>query len=103
MKKTDIAIIVFIIGVSAGIAYFVANNVFGSMIQEGVKVKTVDPITSKINEPDTKIFNENAINPSIEVNISETGGTTTTSTDTGTNTNTNTNTNTDTDTDTTTP
>ena len=77
MKKTDIAIIIFIIGISAGIAYFVADKVFGGMTQDGVKVKTVDPITSTIAPVDKKIFNDNAINPSVEVNVTENGGATT--------------------------
>lgn len=65
--------IVLIAAASAGIAYFVANSVFGSMIStEGVKVQTIDLITSEVTDPDKKIFNEEAINPSVEVNINET-------------------------------
>lgn len=72
MKRTDIAMIVFIAAASAGIAYFVANSVLGSMTEQAVKVKTIDAITSTVETPDTKIFNENAINPSVEVNINNT-------------------------------
>lgn len=70
--------IILIAAVSAGIAYFVANSVFGGMTQKGITVKTIDPITSEIQSPDTKIFNDNAINPSVEVNINSTDSTTTT-------------------------
>jgi hypothetical protein len=72
MKRTDIAMIVLIAAVSAGLAYFVANSVLGSMTEQNVKVKTIDPITSVIESPDPKMFNENAINPSVEVNINNT-------------------------------
>jgi len=72
MKRTDIAMIIFIAAVSAGIAYFIANAVFGGMTEAGVKVKTVDAITSEVGTPDPKIFNDTAINPSIEVNITNT-------------------------------
>lgn len=64
--------IILIATVSAGVAYFVANTVFGGMTEQGVKVKTIDAITSTVEKPDTKIFNENAINPSVEVNINNT-------------------------------
>lgn len=72
MKRTDLAMIVFIAAASAGIAYFVASSVLGNMTEQAVKVKTVDPITSTVETPDSKIFNENAINPSVEVNINNT-------------------------------
>ena len=81
--------IVFIAAVSAGIAYFVAHSLFGTMSSQSVKVKTIDPITSVVETPDKKIFNTNAINPSVEVNINNTDtttstGTTTTTTNDGT-------------------
>ena len=79
--------IVLIAAVSAGIAYFVAHSLLGTMSSQGVKVKTIDPITSIVQAPDKKIFNTNAINPSVEVNINNTG--TTASTGSGTTTPTN--------------
>lgn len=72
MKRTDLAMIVFIAAVSAGIAYFVATSLFGSMTSQTAKVKTIDLISSEVATPDKKIFNENAINPSVEVNINNT-------------------------------
>jgi hypothetical protein len=73
MKRTDIAMIVLIAAVSAGIAYFVASSVFGGMTEKTRSVKTIDALTSQVTEPDKKIFNENAINPAVEVNINSTG------------------------------
>lgn len=72
MKKTDIAMIVLIASVSILIAYFVASGVFGGLSGSSVKVKTIDPINSTIVEPSTEIFNENAINPAVEVQINST-------------------------------
>ena len=86
MKKTDLAMIVLIAAVSVGIAYVVANAVLGGKTEQGVKVKTIDSITSSIEQPDKAIFNENAINPSVEVNINQSDTTTATSTDTKTDT-----------------
>jgi hypothetical protein len=36
-------------------------------------VKTIDPIDSLIEEPSTEIFNKDAINPAVQVQINETG------------------------------
>ncbi|MFY9228343.1 MAG: hypothetical protein WAO28_03380 [Candidatus Microsaccharimonas sp.] len=84
MKRTDIALIVLIAGLSAGIAYVVGNSIFGNINESGANVLTIDPITSKVEEPSKAIFNENAINPSVEVQVTtptETTNTTTTPTE----------------------
>lgn len=74
--------LILIAAASAGIAYFIANSVFGGMTEKGVTVKTIAPITSQVETPDPKIFNEKAINPSIKVNIGNTGSSTSTTTTT---------------------
>ncbi len=61
--------IILIASVSVLIAYFVANSLFGGISKETVKVKTIDKIDSNIQEPDPTIFNKDAINPSIPVQI----------------------------------
>lgn len=76
--------IILIIAVSAGIAYFVASSLFGGKTESGVTVKTIDPITSVIQPPDSKIFNKDAINPSVEVNVNGTDSSTTTTNSTST-------------------
>ena len=63
--------IILIIALSAGIAYAIANAVFGSMTQEGVTVKTIDVITGDIVQPDPAIFNQEAINPTVEVQVTD--------------------------------
>ena len=69
MKKTDVAMIVLIASFSMLIAYFVANSFFGNMSTTGEKVDTVDAINSTIVEPSSTIFNKNAINPAVDVQI----------------------------------
>jgi len=78
MKKTDIAMIIFIASLSMVIAYFVANAIFGGASSESATVKTIAPIDSAIVEPSADIFNSTAINPAVEVQIngSATGSTT---------------------------
>lgn len=69
MKKTDIAMIVLIASVSILVAYFIGNSVFGNVSKDSVKVKTIEVIDSKIVQPSSTIFNKNAINPAVEVQI----------------------------------
>ena len=69
MKKTDIAMIVLIASVSVLIAFFVTKAIFGSASSENQKVQTIDRIDSSITDPDPAIFNKNAINPAVEVQV----------------------------------
>lgn len=69
MKKTDIAMIILIAAVSVLIAFFVTRSLLGSSSDEAVKVPTIESIQPTIGEVDPTIFNENAINPAVEVQI----------------------------------
>ena len=69
MKKSDIAVIIFIASLSVGVAYFVADSVLGSPSNETKKVRTIQSISSEVAQPDPTVFNENAINPTVEVEI----------------------------------
>lgn len=69
MKKSDIAMIIIIASISVLVSYFVASAIFGDVAQESVTVKTAEPITDVVVEPDKTIFNKEAINPTVEVII----------------------------------
>lgn len=71
MKKSDIAMIILIASISVLISYFVAKAVVGDVKKETVKVKTAEPISKDVEQPDTTIFNSNAINPTVEVIIGD--------------------------------
>lgn len=71
MKKSDIAMIILIASISVLVAYFVAKTVLGDVQDQSVKVKTTEPITAEVAEPDKAIFNKNAINPTVEVIIGD--------------------------------
>jgi len=73
MKKTDIAMIVLIASVSVLISFFIAKSIFGDASDRSITVKTIDPIDSLIEEPSPEIFNKDAINPAVQVQINETG------------------------------
>ncbi len=69
MKKTDIAMIILIASIGVLVSFFVARGILGNDSSEPQKVQKVDKITSEITEPEDRIFNSNAINPSVEVEI----------------------------------
>lgn len=70
MKSTDIAMIILIASVSVGIAFAVVSAIPGlKQSDELTKVKTIEPYTSDLEEPDQKMFNSNAINPTVDVTI----------------------------------
>lgn len=63
--------IILIASVSILVAYFIANAVIGNTQNQSVIVKTADPITTNITQPDPTVFNSNAINPTVQVTIGD--------------------------------
>jgi hypothetical protein len=75
MKKTDIAMVVLIAATSVFIAFFIAQAIFGNAGQRKTTIKTTDRIESSITMPSADIFNTNAINPAVPVQIKGTDST----------------------------
>jgi len=71
MKKSELAMIVLIAAGSILVAYFVAHSLFGSATKQSVDVPTIQTIDSSFTEPDTTVFNSNAINPTVGVTLTE--------------------------------
>lgn len=72
MKKTDIAMIVLIAGISMLVTFFVADNISILKVSDkGTKVDTVEKIDGNLDEPSTKMFNSEAINPTVETVIGQ--------------------------------
>lgn len=69
MKKSDIASIILIASISAMVAWFSANAVIGEPKQSALKLKTADAISSSVEAPDKRIFNSQAVNPTVERSI----------------------------------
>lgn len=78
MKKSDIAMIALIATIVILIAFFGTKALFGGAAGESVTIKTIEKIDSTVIDPDTTIFNKDAINPTYQVNV----GTSTNTTDT---------------------
>lgn len=71
MKKNDIAVLVLIVGLSLGLAYFLGQVLLGSTTADSVEVEQVEEISSDIVPPDPAIFNQDAINPSVPIRIGD--------------------------------
>ena len=72
MKKTDIAMIILIASISVVVAFFVGSSIpFLQMPQRGTKVETVEKLSNTIDEPDSAVFNKEAINPAVETIIGQ--------------------------------
>lgn len=68
MKKSDIAMLILLASVAVIGAFFIGNSLpFLKPSEDGVTVKTIDPISPDITEPDETVFNKDAINPTVEV------------------------------------
>lgn len=72
MKKTDIAMIVLIAGFSVLISYLIINSLAqGGFSEQTYEVKTTEPISNEYVKPSSEIFNKDAINPTVQVNIGQ--------------------------------
>lgn len=73
MKRSDIAALIVVASISMIIAYFVADGFFGTggLASEKATVKTANKITAEVVQPDSSIFNKDAINPTVEVLIGD--------------------------------
>ena len=70
MKSTDIAMLILIASISVGVAYGLVSAIPGLNVpDEAVKVKTIDEYKATVAEPDPKVFNKDAINPTVDVTI----------------------------------
>lgn len=69
MKKNDIALIILIVAVCAVITYFIGNAIIGDQSAKQVSAEVLEPISGNITEPSKKIFNKDAINPTVVIQI----------------------------------
>lgn len=69
MKKSDKAMIILVAVVSAVIAFIVAKAIFGDVYNGSENVKTINKYSIEIVEPSAFIFNKDAINPAVRVQI----------------------------------
>jgi hypothetical protein len=75
MKKSDIAMIILIAGVSMMAAFAIANNVSILKVSDkGETVSTIEEISPEVvSKPSTTVFNKDAINPTVKTVIGGSG------------------------------
>lgn len=70
MKKTDIAMIILIASVSVGVAYGAVSAIPGLKLSDDpVEVQTIERYSAELDEPNPEVFNQDAINPTVDVTI----------------------------------
>lgn len=70
MKKSDIAMIVLIAGISVIGSYFIVGAIPAlKKAGEPVSVRTIEEYNSELEEINRDIFNSKAINPTVEVSF----------------------------------
>lgn len=71
MNKNNIAILILIIAVAAGVSYAAGNALLGSKALKPVTVKTATPISSEVSKPESLVFPGDAINPTVQITIGD--------------------------------
>lgn len=71
MNKNNLAILILIVAIAAGIGYAVGNALLGSQNLKPVTVKTATPLSSEIDKPEASVFSETAINPTVQITIGD--------------------------------
>ena len=71
MKKNDMALLILFSVGSILIAYFVGNSFFGKVEDRKETVPTFTPIEATLAQPREDVFNENAINPTVEIEVGQ--------------------------------
>lgn len=69
MKRNDIALLILIVSITLVISFFVVKAIFGEPQNQAVKVEKVEPVSADIVQPSSSIFNKDAINPTVVIQI----------------------------------
>lgn len=71
MKKTEIAMIILIASLSMIATFFIARAILGDNIKREKTVPVVTQVKDELVPPSKLIFNEKAINPTIEIFVDQ--------------------------------
>lgn len=59
--------IILIASIGMIVTFFIMQNLLGEKAKRETTIPVVDPISSEDKSPSRRIFNENAINPTVEI------------------------------------
>lgn len=71
MKRKDIALIVVIVVFAGILSLLISNAFFTPDSNKSLEAEIADPITAEFQQPDPRVFNEDAINPTKLIQIGD--------------------------------
>lgn len=74
MKRSEIAMIIFIASLSMMLTFTLVNSLLGEKIKRTASVEETAEISGAIEVPAKRIFNKKAINPTVEVCVEANNG-----------------------------
>lgn len=69
MKRSDYAILALIVSLTLVISFLVVKAIFGEPQNASTKVEIASPISASIVQPNPSVFNHDAINPTVVIQI----------------------------------
>lgn len=69
MKQKDIALIIVLVAISAVVSFLLSGWLFAAPKDRQQEVEKVDVITSDFEQPNSKYFNANSVNPTQNIKI----------------------------------
>ncbi len=73
MKKSDIATVILVVGLVGFITYFLTDMLLSTPDKSPQRIMVSEKFTDEVVKPDRAVFNDRAINPTVETNIGSTG------------------------------
>lgn len=74
MKRSEIAMIIFIASLSMMITFALVNSLLGDKIKRTATVEEASEISDAIEVPAKRVFSKQAINPTVEVCVESENG-----------------------------
>lgn len=71
MKKNDIALLILIASISLVLSFLLVKALFGEPQAAQTTVEKVEAISATLDKPPESIFNEDAINPTVVIQIGD--------------------------------
>ena len=68
-KGSNLATIILVATITTIIAAIVVNSFLGDPNEESVTIKYMDVVAAEVEQPDREVFNDRAVNPTVEVYV----------------------------------
>lgn len=71
MKQKDIALIIVVAAISAGLSFAISGKLFVTADSKKQTVEVVDVVNTEFKEPDAKYFNSQSVNPAQTIQLGD--------------------------------